>query len=98
VRHAFDEAGEIDLDARRVEAPVPDEVLETLIHSELFKQAYYVGDKEWVADDSRFKPAHELVLADEERVFGYPPINATLTQFGNSYDQFVQRILERKRS
>ena len=96
VRHALDALPPIELDPHRVEEPVPDHVLETLTHSELFKQAYYVGDSEWVADDSRFKPEYELVLEDEEKVFEYPPVYNTLTQFGESYDRFVQRILERR--
>jgi len=96
VRHAFDALHRIDLDPHRVDEPVPDHVLETLTHSEIFKQAYYVGDPEWVADDSRFKPQNVLTLEDEERVFEYPPVYNTLTQFSEGYDRFVQRILERK--
>lgn len=96
VRHAFDALPQIELDPRRLEDPVPDHVLEVLTHSELFKQAYYVADPEWIADDSRFRPEYELVLEDEERVFEYPPVYNTLTQFADSYDEFVQRILERR--
>jgi len=96
VRHAFDALPRIELDPRRLEDPVPDHVLEVLTHSELFKQAYYVADPEWIADDSRFRPEYELALEDEERVFEYPPVHNTLTQFADSYDQFVQRILERR--
>jgi len=96
VRHAFDALSQVELDPHRVEEPVPEHVLEVLTHSEIFKQAYYVADPEWVADDSRFKPDYELVLEDEERVFEYPPIYNTLTQFSEGYDRFVQRLLERK--
>ena len=74
----------------------PERVLEVLTHSEIFKQAYYVADSEWVADDYRFKPDYELVLEDEGKVFEYPPIYNTLTQFSEGYDRFVQRLLERK--
>ena len=96
VRHAFDALPRIELDPHQVEEPVPDQVLETLTHSEIFKQAYYVADSEWVADDSRFKPDYELVLEDEEKVFEYPPVYNTLTQFSEGYDRFVQRIVERR--
>ena len=96
VRHAFDILPLIEIDPRQVEQPVPDHVLEILTHSELFKQAYYVGDSRWVADDTRFRPQYELVLEDEMKVLEYPPIYDTLTQFGRGYDQFVERILERK--
>jgi len=96
VRRAFDALPQIALDPRRVEEPVPAHVLEVLTHSEIFKQGYYVADSEWVADDSRFKPEYELVLEDEEKVFEYPPVYNTLTQFSEGYDRFVQRVLERK--
>jgi hypothetical protein len=87
----------MDLAPRQVGVPVPERVLAVLAHSELFKQAYYVGDPEWVADDSRFRPDSELVLEHEEEVFGYPPVHDTLVQFGQGYDRFVQRILERRK-
>jgi len=96
VRHAFDVVPQIELHPQQVGEPVPDQVLEALTHSEIHKQAYYVGDSEWVADDSRFKPQYELVLEDEEGVFQYPPVYNTLTQFSEGYDRFVQRILERR--
>ena len=96
VRHAFDALPHIEPDPHQVEKPVPEHVLEVLTHSEIFKQAYYVADSEWVADDSRFKPQYELVLEDEEKVFKYPPVYNTLTQFSEGYDRFIQRILERK--
>ena len=96
VRYAFDALPQIELDPRRVEEPIPDHVLETLTHSEIFKQGYYVGDPEWVAEDSRFKPDYELVLEDEEKVFEYPPIYNTLIGFSESYDRLVQLLLERK--
>lgn len=96
VRHAFDALSQIELDPRRLESPVPGHVLEVLTHSELFKQAYYVRDPDWVADDSRFRPEYELVLEDEKGVYEYPPVYNTLTQFADSYDLFVQRILERR--
>jgi hypothetical protein len=95
IRHAFDALPQFCLDPVRVSEPTPDRVLETLRHSEIFKQAYYVSDPEWVPDDSRFRPAFELALEDEEEVFLFPPVYNTLTQFAESYDQFVERIVAR---
>jgi hypothetical protein len=97
VRHAFDALAYVQLDSHRVEEPVPDHVLDVLTHSEIFKQAYYVADAEWIADDSRFRPDYELVLEDEERVFQFPPVYNTLTQFADGYDKFVGRILARSK-
>jgi hypothetical protein len=96
IRHAFDALEQICLKPTRVAEPTPEHVLEVLQHSEIFRQAYYVADSAWVSDDSRFKPACELTLEDEESVFLYPPVYNTLTQFAESYDRFVARILERK--
>lgn len=96
VRHALDALPHIDLDPQGVQKSTPDHVLETLTHSEIFKQAYYVVDSQWVADDSRFKPERELVLEDEREVFEYPPVYNTMTQFSEGYDRFVQRILRRR--
>jgi hypothetical protein len=83
---------------RQVNRPLPDGILETLRHSEIFKQAYYVADRAWVArEDERFRPAHVLALADEAGIAAWTPAHDALTQFCDSYDIFVQRILERKR-
>jgi hypothetical protein len=95
VRRAFDVQPEIELDPCRIEAPVPDHILEVLTHSEIFKQAYYVGDRDWMPDeDERFRPEYELTLKDEAGTAAWPPVHNTLTEFCNSYDTFVQRILE----
>ena len=47
--------------------------------------------------DGRFRPEYELTLADEVGTFDWVPVNDTLVGFINSYDAFVERILERKR-
>jgi hypothetical protein len=82
----------------RIQAPVPDRILEVLAHSEVFRQAYYVADRDWVpGDDGRFRPDYELALDDEDAVFAWPPVYNTMTQFQNAYDVFVHRLLERRR-
>jgi len=99
IRHAFDSEPEIALDPQRIESPVPEDILDILTHSEIFKQAYYVADgKGMEAGDDRFRPDYELTLEDETGTATWSPVHNTLTEFCNSYDAFVQRILERKRS
>jgi hypothetical protein len=98
VRRAFDATQGLALEPMRIESPVPEEALEVLIHSEVFRQAYYVADRDWVPDeDERFRPEFELSLEDEEAVYAWPPVYNTMTQFRDAYDTFVQRILERRR-
>jgi hypothetical protein len=97
VRRAFDSQAEISFAPQQVEELVPQEALETLTHSEIFKQAYYVSDRDWVPDeDERFKPDYELTLEDEAATFAWPPVYNTLSGFSDSYDTFVERILVRK--
>jgi hypothetical protein len=97
VRRPFD-AQPLEVDPHQVDAPLPDGVLETLRHSEIFKQAYYVADRDWVArEDEEFRPACVLALSDEAGTAAWTPARDTLAQFCDSYDTFVQRILERKR-
>jgi hypothetical protein len=97
VRYAFDAQPKIEMDPRRIELPVPDEMLEVLTHSEIFKQAYYVADRDWLPEgDDRFRPDYELKLEDEAGTVAWVPVYNTLTEFCDSYDTFVQRILERK--
>ena len=98
VRRPFDAQPNIKLNPQQVDAPLPDGILETLAHSEIFKQAYYVSYPEWAnEEDERFRPVYELSLEDEVGTAAWAPIHATSTQFSDSYDIFVQRILERKR-
>ncbi|NIN97379.1 MAG: hypothetical protein GTN93_19920 [Anaerolineae bacterium] len=99
VRRPFDQQSETRLEPMRIEVPVSDDVLAVLAHSEIFKQAYYVADRDWVAaEDGRFRPDYELTLDDEDAVVAWAPVHNTLTGFQDSYDTFVQRILGRKRS
>lgn len=98
VRRVFDERGGMALDPMRIEKPVPGNVLEVLTHSEIFKQAYYVADRDWAPkEDGRFQPDYELTLEDRTGTFDWVPVNDTLTGFITSYDTFVERILERYR-
>ena len=97
VRRAFDAEPRIELDPLRVEEPVPERALEVLAHSEIFRQAYYVADRSWVPEeDERLRPEYELVLEDEEAVAAWPPVYNTLTQFGEGYDRFVERLVGRR--
>jgi transaldolase len=97
VRRPFDREPCIKLEAQHIHEPVPDHILDVLRHSELFKQAYYVADQDWLfEDDDNFRPHHELRLEDETGTAAWTPVYNTLTEFCNSYDVFVDRILERK--
>lgn len=96
VRHAFDQEEEMALQANRIDEPVPDHVLEILTYSEIFKQAYYVADANWVKEEEeRFRPSQVLTLEDEAAVASWPPVSNTLKQFADSYDHFVQRLVSR---
>ncbi len=99
IRRSFDQQSESILDPMRIEVPVSDDILTVLAHSEIFRQAYFIADREWLTEeDGRFKPDHELKLGDEDAVAAWAPVYNTLTSFQDSYDKFVQRILDRKRS
>ena len=96
IRRAFDTQTEVKLDPERIDTPIADGILEVLKYSEIFKQAYYVADQDWVAhEDIRLRPNYELTLADEPGTAAWAPVQNTLTEFCTSYDKFVQRILER---
>lgn len=96
VRHALDGLDGIEWRARAVEEDVEAEHLEILKSSELFKQAYFVGDSDWIGDDTAFAPKFEIRLDDETSTAAFAPVRATLTEFGGVYDVFVRRLLGRK--
>lgn len=99
VRYAFDHSPEIPLSPDQIEAPLPERILEVLSHSEVFKQAYYVADRDWLpVENEAFKPEVVLSLEDEERVFAWSPIYNTLTEFMKSYQALIQRVEERRQS
>lgn len=98
IRRSFDAQPPVELTPYQIDEPVADEILETLTHSEIFKQAYYVADRNWVPDgDARSKPDDPLALEDEESVFNWEPVYNTITGFSDAYDQFVRRIREQQR-
>lgn len=97
VRHAFDNAEIITIKPFQIDVPVPDRILAVLEHSEIFKQAYYITDRDLFAPgDERFKPDEVLVLENEAGVFAWPPVHNTLVEFMNSYNELIHRIAERK--
>lgn len=98
VRRAFDALPDPPLDGARIEAPVPKGVFEVLRHSELFKQAYWLGPLAGAgeADDPALRPARPLALADRAATAGWTPVANTLNEFCKAYDTFVDRILARR--
>ncbi len=96
IRHALDEVDNIEWRPSAIDDNVADEHLEILKESELFKQAYYVGDSNWMSDDSTFAPDFELSLEDEASTAAFVPVSATLAEFGGVYDIFVRRLLGRR--
>ena len=97
IRRPFDAQPQVNLHPCQIEAPLPERIFETLSFSQIFRQAYYVADRDWVADeDGRFRPDRELSLEDEPCTAAWVPVHNTLAEFCTSYDRFVQRILERK--
>jgi transaldolase len=98
IRRPFDRQPVVELDPQRIARPVPGDILDVLAHSEIFKQAYYVADRDWLAEEeARFRPERELTLDDVAGAAAWPPVHNTLREFCNSYDTFVGRISERKR-
>ena len=93
IRRAFDEAGALELDPRRILKPVPEAVFAVLRHSEIFKQAYWVADG---SNDPRLRPTQPLDLADAGGTASWPPVRNTLAEFVKAYDGFVERIMERR--
>ncbi len=93
IRRAFDAAGALELDPRRIDEPVPEAVFGTLRHSEIFKQAYWTADGQ---NDPRLRPAQPLDLADTGATAGWLPVRNTLAEFVKAYDGFVARIIQRR--
>ena len=97
IRRPFDALPDPGFDGYRADKPIPAEVLETLAHSEVFKQGYYVADREWLPDEQeRFRPERLLTIDDEAGVVAWPPASSTLAEFIRAYDSFVERIREHK--
>ena len=96
IRHDIDNLEAVDWRPNAIEEPLPADPLDVLTRSELFKQSYHVSDAAWVADDSRFEPTSEIRLEDEAATAAVEPVRATLKQFGEAYDAFVERLRGRK--
>ena len=91
IRHALDTTPNLPFNARQLEAPVPEAALAVLEKSEIFKQSYWLP-----GEDDRFRPARPLTLDDEAANAAWTPVAATLNEFCNAYDKFVERIAARR--
>jgi hypothetical protein len=98
VRRAFDRLSIATLDGQRIDTPVPDEVLGVLRHSEIFKQAYWLGPlaTSGESDSPELRPSRPISLADREATAAWTPAENTLSEFVKAYDSFVERILTRQ--
>lgn len=93
VRRAYD-AHPRPFDGQAVLGETPADVLETLLRSEIFRQAWWMpGDAE------EHRPARVLTLepADAEALAQWPPMAQTLGQFIQLYDQMGEMVLGRMR-
>jgi len=61
VRRAFDAQELVTLVPNRIASPVPEHVLDVLSHSELFRQAYYVSNREWIETAAEWVPVHNTL-------------------------------------
>jgi hypothetical protein len=96
VRRSFDRLPPVPLDGNRIEAPVPGEVFDVLRHSEVFKQAYWLGpEADGEPEPADLRPAHPLSLEDRTATAGWTPVANTLDEFCKAYDSFVDRIQAR---
>jgi len=98
VRRAFDRLPVIPLDGTRIDAPLPDGVLDVLRHSEVFKQAYWLGPLATAgeSDAPELRPAQPLTLEDRQATASWTPVANTLNEFCRAYDSFVDRIQARR--
>jgi hypothetical protein len=97
VRRAFDRLLPVPLDGDRIEAPVPAENLGILRHSEIFKQAYWLGPLAGAeAESDDLRPEHPLSLEDHAATASWTPVANTLDEFCRAYDTFVDRIQARR--
>jgi hypothetical protein len=97
VRGPFDRLRRLSLNGKQVEHAIPPRVLDILGRSEIFRQAYWVGDEEWLPEeDPGLRPANALSLEDEQATSSWAPANEVLTDFIKAYDVFVGRIQGRR--
>ena len=85
VRRSFETIGSRERNS--VKAETPRQVVETLLESEIFRQAWWTE-----ADGKHGKPARELSLApaDSAAVADWVPIRETLSQFIGAYAQMCE--------
>lgn len=88
IRHAFD--SEEKQICPRVGEPIDVGILERLLGSETFRQAYFVPNDE---DDVR--PRCPFSLDDETKVLEYAPVRNTLGQFIESRVKMEQLVMAR---
>ena len=91
IRHALDTTPNLPFNGRQLEEPVPGAAMRVLEHSQVFRQGYYLP-----GDDDRFRPDKVLTLDDEAANAAWTPVAATLNEFSNAYDKFVERIAARR--
>ena len=98
VRRAFDRLAPMALEGHRIDTPVPQEVFSVLRHSEVFKQAYWLGPLAATgeSDAPELAPARPLALASRAATAEWIPVANTLSEFCKAYDSFVDRIQARR--
>jgi hypothetical protein len=98
VRRAFDRLPLVPLDGQSIETPVPEEAISVLRHSEVFKQAYWLGPlaAPGEADPPELRPARPLALVSRAATAEWTPVANTLNEFCKAYDSFVDRIQARR--
>jgi len=98
VRRVFDSLPNAVVNPRQIETTAPGHIWEVLSHSEIFRQAYYIGDPAWgEQDEEHLRPQRVLTLEDVAGTAEWPPVHNTLTEFCKAYDVFVDRIEGRRR-
>jgi hypothetical protein len=97
VRRAFDRLPTVPLDGVRIDAPVPEEVFNSLRHSEIFKQAYRLGPLATggETDTPELRPSHPLSVSDARATAEWTPVANTLDEFCKAYDSFTDYIQAR---
>lgn len=91
VRRVFD-AQPQQINPRAVAGSTPPEAIETMLGSEIFRQAWWT-----TADGSHGKPDRPLSMSrvDDEAVANWTPVQQTLDQFIDGYHQMNGMILDR---
>jgi hypothetical protein len=93
VRRAYDSHPR-PLDGTSVEHQTPEDAMEVLLESEIFRQAWWME-----GDSAASAPERPLSLGDKDReaLAGWPPVANTLTQFIDLYEQMGNLVIGRLR-